>query len=294
MFQKSQPRPRLINCLLLALMSLALVGCFQSVGESLAPTPVDLTAVGPLPATTKTPFITPLPSRGFIPPTDDPNVTPTVAPTIAPPTDVPTIAPTVAPLTDIPTAVPSPSGGGPTQPAVATLSTPTSVTLQVPTLIATPTGIAVTDGPCVYTVQQGDWLYKIARDHGLDAQQLIAANPGLASRILQPGDTINLPSCKKVTPTPSTPGASSSIATDTPTPTLQANNVPTTAPTTVATPGYGTPTPTSTPYIVAAGDSLSLIARKFNTTVAALKALNNLPNDKLSVGQQLKLPEPNQ
>lgn len=43
-------------------------------------------------------------------------------------------------------------------------------------------------------------------------------------------------------------------------------------------------------YIVQAGDSLWLIAQKFNTTVAAIKQLNGLSGDLLNIGQVLHIP----
>lgn len=43
-------------------------------------------------------------------------------------------------------------------------------------------------------------------------------------------------------------------------------------------------------YVVKKGDSLYSIASRYGTTVSALKSLNNLSNDNLSVGQLLKLP----
>jgi LysM repeat protein len=44
-------------------------------------------------------------------------------------------------------------------------------------------------------------------------------------------------------------------------------------------------------YVVVAGDSLSSIAQRFNTTVDALQAINNLPDrSTLSVGQRLVIP----
>ena len=43
-------------------------------------------------------------------------------------------------------------------------------------------------------------------------------------------------------------------------------------------------------YEVAAGDTLSLIARAFNTTVSKLKALNGLKSDRLSIGQKIMVP----
>lgn len=57
------------------------------------------------------------------------------------------------------------------------------------------------------------------------------------------------------------------------------------------------PTPTSTPtppaetaYTVVAGDVMSLIAERFGTTSAAIRAANNLPNDDVRIGQVLKIP----
>ncbi len=43
-------------------------------------------------------------------------------------------------------------------------------------------------------------------------------------------------------------------------------------------------------YTVQSGDSLYQIAKKYNTTVDELKALNNLTSNSLSIGQKLKIP----
>lgn len=61
---------------------------------------------------------------------------------------------------------------------------------------------------------------------------------------------------------------------------------PTPAPTPTATP---TP-PAETAYTVVAGDVMSLIAERFGTTSAAIRAANNLPNDDVRIGQVLKIP----
>lgn len=44
-------------------------------------------------------------------------------------------------------------------------------------------------------------------------------------------------------------------------------------------------------YKVVSGDSLYAIAKKYNTTVDAIKKLNNLSSNNLSIGQLLKIPE---
>ncbi len=46
-------------------------------------------------------------------------------------------------------------------------------------------------------------------------------------------------------------------------------------------------------YTVVAGDSLSVIAERFDTTVSAIKSLNNLKNDVIIIGQILKIPTSN-
>lgn len=45
-----------------------------------------------------------------------------------------------------------------------------------------------------------------------------------------------------------------------------------------------------TEYVVRSGDTLWLIARRYNTTVDAIKSLNGLTGDNLSVGQVLRIP----
>ena len=44
-------------------------------------------------------------------------------------------------------------------------------------------------------------------------------------------------------------------------------------------------------YTVQSGDTLSLIAQAFNTTVSKIKEMNGLKNDNLRVGQKLNLPK---
>jgi peptidoglycan DL-endopeptidase LytF len=46
----------------------------------------------------------------------------------------------------------------------------------------------------------------------------------------------------------------------------------------------------STTYTVVSGDSLSVIAKRFTTTVESIRSLNNLTSDTIFVGQTLKIP----
>jgi len=53
------------------------------------------------------------------------------------------------------------------------------------------------------------------------------------------------------------------------------------------------PQPTAGPhkeYVVQSGDTLSLVAEAFNTTVRQIREMNNLKSDSLRVGQKLKVP----
>jgi LysM repeat protein len=83
------------------------------------------------------------------------------------------------------------------------------------------------------------------------------------------------------TATPSPTPAPSPVATATQT--AEPTVAPTIAPS--PTPAY------RTIYVVVSGDTLSAIAAKFNTTVAAISTLNGITNPaSLHVGQKLKIP----
>ena len=96
-----------------------------------------------------------------------------------------------------------------------------------------------------YTVQAGDTLYAIARRYNTTVDAIKAAN-NLTSDILSIGQVLVIPTSEEETPT--------------------------------------------TTYTVQAGDTLYAIARRYNTTVDAIKAANNLTSDILSIGQVLVIP----
>jgi LysM repeat protein len=54
-------------------------------------------------------------------------------------------------------------------------------------------------------------------------------------------------------------------------------------------PTVPTPVVTTITYTVVSGDSLSVIAKRYNTTVTAIKTENQLTTDVIYVGQKLKI-----
>lgn len=91
--------------------------------------------------------------------------------------------------------------------------TPTPVIL--PTLVLVPTATppaptpvrptATVAGPKTYTVKPGDWIFKIARELGVDPQALIAANPGVNPNNIQPGQVLTVPAAGAPITAPASP-----------------------------------------------------------------------------------------
>ncbi|MEW5871744.1 MAG: GH25 family lysozyme [Chloroflexota bacterium] len=109
----------------------------------------------------------------------------------------------------------------------------------------------------VYTAQAGDSLPSIASKFNRSLAALVEANP----QLVQPGAAINIPVAAPVEP--QSPG------TDT-------------------DPGSGSAPRT---YVIQPGDTLSAIAARFNTTLAALIQANSLADPNLiQIGQRLIIP----
>ena len=102
----------------------------------------------------------------------------------------------------------------------------------------------------IYTVKKGDNLYNIAKSYNTTASAIMLLN-NLPNTNLSIGQKLKIPAKSTVTPTkPSTPSSDNT-------------------------------------YIVKSGDNLYSIARRFNTTVDAIKRKNNLTSNNLSIGQKL-------
>ena len=118
-------------------------------------------------------------------------------------------------------------------------------------------------GPATYVVRAGDSLWKIAHANNSTTAELQKLNPNLKSDSLRPGMTIKVPGSASFAGAPVGPAASASRAGS---------------------------LPTSSTYVVKSGDSLSKVAARNGTTVAALRQTNNLRSDVIQVGQTLTIP----
>lgn len=125
---------------------------------------------------------------------------------------------------------------------------------QVLLLAGSPETMTAT--PLVVTIQPGDSLWALGRKHEVAPLLIAEANSISMNATLRPGNTLTIPGRY----TSADASASPDIG--------------------------GAAAPTIT---VAPGDNLWSIARQYNTSVAALKANNELTSDNLQVGQTLRL-----
>lgn len=138
-----------------------------------------------------------------------------------------------------------------------------------PTRPGTPAAAEVTapPAPSTYTVIKGDNLWSIAKKHGLTVKELTAVNNLRSDSTLKLGQVLTLPT-----------KASSSAA---PTASLAVPSVA--APAKVAT--------VATTHVVKAGETLGVIAKKYQVKVGDIATANNIADPtKLRVGQTLKIP----
>lgn len=112
-----------------------------------------------------------------------------------------------------------------------------------------------------YTVQKGDVLSAIAQRHGVSTRDLAQYNNLTDANALRVGQVLIIPPYAESQPA-ATSGSTGSAS---------------------------TASTASGEYVVQPGDTLSGIATKRGTTVAALKAANGLSGDLIRVGQTLRL-----
>lgn len=184
----------------------------------------------------------------------------------------PTDFPTVTPVEEIvPTATSIPPTPIPVTPTDDAQATQTTEAVLEDLIDEYP-------GRVEHTVRLGESVYIIANLYGSSVPVIIEANGLNENALIFVGQRLVIPV--------RVPPASTAIA---------ATDAATSVPTTSIPP---TPTSTIAPspedgsvYIVRRGDTLSQIARRFNTTVATLAQLNGIVNvNSILVGQRLTLP----
>lgn len=111
----------------------------------------------------------------------------------------------------------------------------------------------------IHVVRSGETLSEIAESYGIGLSKVRAAN-GLRSNNLRVGQRLVIPATAK-----NLDGA-------------------------VANASKASSSNDARMHTVRAGDTLSAIARRYGTSVAKLKAVNNLKNNNLRIGERLRLP----
>ncbi|MAS34209.1 MAG: hypothetical protein CL610_09385 [Anaerolineaceae bacterium] len=155
----------------------------------------------------------------------------------------------------------------------ATAQVTVTATVEESEITATPTTSSIDEMfpyTITHTVQSGETVAILAQRYGSTIEAIDEANSLNGDYLLQVGQELIIPVRELTTPEPT--GTSAPVVTATPIPT--------------------TPVPvTQTIYIVQRGDSLSRIARQFDTTVNALAQLNGIVNiNRIQVGQRLRIP----
>ncbi len=127
-----------------------------------------------------------------------------------------------------------------------------------------------------YKIRSGDNLGSIAERYGVKVSQLQYWNALSGTKIIA-GETLVI--YKK--PINSTAPLNQAPLSNNVTPTNKTATLPATT---------RNPKPRKISYKVVSGDSLWVIAKKYNTTVEKIKQMNNLKSDKLNIGQILLIP----
>lgn len=273
--------------LVVIILAFTATGCFRQASEpldALEQQSVANTASAPN-TTLPTESMEESPTVESVDTTPEPNVEPTNTPIIAVTESTAIPSPTSAP-TDIPlptedtsanttdtTPVVEPTRITPLPPGNSAVDTPTPAPVE-PQATNTPSGLVTpTTAPeevvdeCVYIVQPGDNLFRIAINNGTNLESLQAANPQLSGDLIQPGDRIIIPNC--VPEDAEIPDGGGDTQAEAPT-------------------GGST----GIVHVVQAGETLSTIAQTYGVTMTSISQANNLTNpDQLSVGQELVIPQ---
>ena len=145
-----------------------------------------------------------------------------------------------------------------------------------------------------YTIKSGDTLSAIAVANKTTVAELMKLNPQITdANKIYAGASLNLPSAPAASQTLNIPASSGANAAST---TAVAGAKPAPAPAAAGAAVAPAPTPAAAPsgsvYTIQSGDTLSALAKKYNTTVAELMKLNpQITNPNLIyAGKSLNLP----
>ena len=144
-------------------------------------------------------------------------------------------------------------------------ATPPDMTAQSPVPPSAPPAPVVPATPAPteneYVVVKGDYMAKIAKDHGVTLKALELANPDVQPTRLKIGEKLVIPAGV------STTGANAAGETE-----------------------AGVAANGDQIYVVKPGDTLTRIAHHFGVTVKAIEAENNLTTTKINAGKKLQIP----
>jgi LysM repeat protein len=168
--------------------------------------------------------------------------------------------------------------------APSTIPAPPIAPAEAPKTAPAPVGPGQT-----YVIQDGDTLGKIASKFSVERKSLLEANRLSEGQPIYIGETLMIPGSATTAAapapasTPAAPAANSNVAGVTPPAPAKQESV------VVGETKKSAPATTTT-HKVAKGDTLTSLAKKFNTSVESLKSANGLRSDTISLGQNLKIP----
>jgi LysM repeat protein len=161
-------------------------------------------------------------------------------------------------VTGIPPSYPGTNAGFP--PVTQTVD-PTIPPPFVPSTPSDPGAGSGALGGAEHVVKKGEVAFVIAKKNGVTLKQLQEANPGRDLAKLKVGDKLVIPAGG----TPAVTAGSSAVT-------------------------ASTGSTESVTYVVKGGDNLSRLAKKYGTTVKAIRDVNGMKSNDIRVGQKLKIP----